>query len=461
MKFIDRRNRCNFSSGLATFFLTLTVGASAFAQFCDTLENRDCAAAPGCDTSEPDAFCDLSAASLACNANCDCCLCRQTLLGDIGGARTCLGSHGIAFDADLTQFYYGTVDGGLQREFRYAAHGDYVMNIDAHKLGSWEGLFIKLRAEHRFGESLADATGALLPANLLADLPAADSEALMLTNVLFTQMLSETFGVFAGKLDTLDGDLNAFAHGRGKAQFSNAAFVVTPIGLRTVVYSTLGAGFVILRDGEPFLTMSVLNASDTADTSGLEDLFEDGVVLVPELRLPTCFFGMPGHQLFGATWSSRDYASLQQNPVVILPNVPIQRQSDSWSLYWNFDQYFYVDPCNPQRGWGVFGRAGVADEGTNPIASFLSFGVGGASLVPCRETDTFGAGWYYSETSTDLLPALQSRLGQLGDGQGIELFYSAQITPWFNLTADLQVIEPARQAVDTALLAGLRANMSF
>ena len=64
---------------------------------------------------------------------------------------------------------------------------------------------------------------------MIADLPVYDSEEVYLTNVLLTQELTDAFSVFAGKMDTLDGDMNAFAHGRGKTQFSNMGFVFNPI----------------------------------------------------------------------------------------------------------------------------------------------------------------------------------------------------------------------------------------
>ena len=104
-----------------------------------------------------------------------------------------------------------------------------------------------------------------------------------MTNLLFTQALSESFALYAGKLDTLDGDMNAFAHGRGIRLFSNAAFVVNPIGLRTVAYSTLGTGFVFLKDLEPIYNFLVLNASDTTETDGLSELFSKGAVISQEL----------------------------------------------------------------------------------------------------------------------------------------------------------------------------------
>jgi porin len=45
-------------------------------------------------------------------------------------------------------------------------------------------------------------------------------------------------------------------------------------------------------------------------------------------------------------------------------------------------------------------------------------------------------------------------------GQGVELFYNAEIRPWFHVTADVQLIDPAR-AVSDALLFGLRAKIDL
>ncbi|MCA9149486.1 MAG: hypothetical protein KDA92_09315, partial [Planctomycetales bacterium] len=243
------------------------------------------------------------------------CWCSRTkLTGDWHGARTSLAANGVLVDADSTLFYSGVTSGGVSRDFAFAGHNDYVVNMDMDKLAGRKGLFVKLRAEHRYGQSLVESVGALLPTAVSADLPVADSQNVYLTNVLFTQALSESFAVFAGKMDTLDGDLNAFAHGRGKKQFSNVAFVATPIALRSVPYSTLGAGFVILDEGEPILTYTILNPTDTTKTSGFDELFEEGVTMVLEGRVPTNFFNLPGHQLLAGTWSSREYIALGQDP---------------------------------------------------------------------------------------------------------------------------------------------------
>lgn len=372
-----------------------------------------------------------------------------------------LKESGITFDNNLTSFYYGVAGGGETQEFRYAGHGDYLMNADLMKMGGPPGLFLKIRAEHRMGESIGEPAGSLLPPVLASDLPTPETRDLYLTNVLFTQAFSENFAVFAGKLDTLDGDLNAFASGRGITQFSNSAFVITPIGLRTIAYSTLGTGFVVLDEGEPVFTFLVLNARESVRNSGFDELFADGVVLSPELRIATDFFQMPGHQLFGGTWSSRNYVALDQDPRILLPNVPIDRADDSWSLYWNMDQYLVVDPCNPKRGWGVFARAGIADPATNPIANFLSAGFGGNSRVFGRDADTFGIGWFYAGTSNDLSPALATALGGVGNSQGGEIFHNFAVNSRLSITWDGQVLLPARESIDYTLVTGVRANLRF
>ena len=368
--------------------------------------------------------------------------------------------NGITFSNNLTQFYFGTVSGGLDQTDRYGGHGDYVANMDLGKLGVHEGLFLKLRAEHRFGRSIGEPAGVLFPPTLATELPVADSRDLFLTNVLFTQFLTQRLAVYAGKLDTLDGDANAYASGRGITQFSNVAFIANPIALRTIPYASLGCGFVVLgEEGEPLLNFLVINPTDTADSSGFDELFSEGVALSAEFRFATPLVGKPGHQLFAGTWSSREFVSLGQDPRIILPDVNIARADGSWSLYWNTDQALWVDPSDETRHWGYFARAGVADESTNPVRYLLSVGLGGAS--PLRRDDTFGVGYFYSGTSDELGPVIESALGPIEDGQGVEAFHRTQLTESVSVTPDFQWLSQARRQLPDAYVLGLRMNIAF
>lgn len=423
-----------------------------------------CAAIPGC-TGMP---CSSDGCGLPCGPDsctgigCDACEPQcwwqsSTLTGNWGGVRTDLQDSGVTFKGDVTQFYYGVTSGGTQQQFAYSGHGDYVVNIDGGKAGIQEGLFIKLRAEHRFGETISTSTGALLPATILPELPVPSSDQIFLTNVLFTQMLSEKFGIFFGKMDMLDGDSNAYASGRGKTQFSNIGFVVNPVLLRLVPYSTLAAGYVYLHNGQPMLTFSVLNPLDSTTSSGFEKLFTTGAVIASELKLPTYFLEKSGHFTLGGVVNTRRFTSLGQDPRILTGDVPIATQNGSWGAYANFDQTLVNYGNDPTRGWGLFGRAGVGDAQTNPLAYFLSLGIGGNSPLTSRKNDTFGLGYYYLGASSQLGPIL----GNLGDGHAYEAFYNLQVTPSFNLTTDFQVISPGRDNIDTALVVGLRANIAL
>jgi porin len=220
---------------------------------------------------------------------------------------------------------------------------------------------------------------------------------------------------------------------------------------------------MLVKDQQAWLNVTVLNATDTTKTAGFNELFKNGMAVSPEMRLPTRFFDLPGHQLIGATWNSKDFLALGQDPRFDISSsaIPLEKRQSAWSVYWNFDQYVSVDPHNASRGWGIFGRAGFADKRANPLHWIVSAGIGGNSPIPGRGADTFGIGWYYAKPSSELGRLAQSILGPVGAGQGAELFYNIAATPWLHLTPDLQILKPAVERVDTAVVLGVRAKADF
>ena len=120
---------------------------------------------------------------------------------------------------------------------------------------------------------------------------------------------------------------------------------------------------------------------------------------------------------------------------------------DSYTLYYNFDQYVKVYSDSPRRGWGFFGRLSISDGNPTPYRSFFSVGIGGYNPSRTRPDDRFGLGWYYLDTSDEFGPVPQALFGPR-DGHGLELFYNIQVTPWLNITPDLQYIHPGASWVD-------------
>ncbi len=408
---------------------------------------------------------------------------RPALTGDWFGWRKKLIDKGVRFDIDVIQTYQGVVGGGNRHRWQYGGSLDIGIDVDTGKLGLWPGGLLHVRAETQFGQSINGYTGSILSSNTDSLFPLVDQHEMMLPTVVYTQFLAEWLAVFVGKLDTLDGDGNHFASARGKDQFVGQNFVLNPTTLRTIPYSGLGGGVMILlpslwgegKDPITF-TYSVMDAEGQPNVSGFRDAFSGGTAMAWELRVPTEFFGMPGSQLGGATYSTRNFRSLDQDPRFLLGEMlglgpfPQNMEGDSYSLYYNFHQYVWVKPDQERessgvspatkllQGIGIFGRFGYADPNTSPIAAFYSFGVAGRGLVPGRENDTFGVGVFYVDISKKLPDLL---LRRFGDSRGVEAYYNIEVTPWLHITPNLQIIDPSNKRTDPATVMGVRAKFSF
>jgi porin len=74
-------------------------------------------------------------------------------------------------------------------------------------------------------------------------------------------------------------------------------------------------------------------------------------------------------------------------------------------------------------------------------------------IIPTREKDQFGIGYYYLKFSGDIPQSLRRRLS-FDHEQGAELFYNVGVFPWFHVTPDLQFISPSRKTLGTLLNSG-------
>ena len=120
---------------------------------------------------------------------------------------------------------------------------------------------------------------------------------------------------------------------------------------------------------------------------------------------------------------------------------------------------------------GIFGRVGASDGNPNPMEYFYSIGFGGKGFLSQRPNDGFGVGYYYLDINSPKLTGPLMTRSVLRDEQGIEAYYNIGITPWMQLTPDIQVIKGAqeyertdllvKQEIDTTVALGLRLQMIF
>ncbi|QDV24193.1 carbohydrate porin [Aureliella helgolandensis] len=436
--------------------LLLTLGLFIGVQVCLS------ACLPQQAAAQCDASCDSLFNAPVCGSSC---WERSTLSGDWCGLRSCFEEKGYTWNISNTNFYSDITSGGLDETSRYRGRVDMFLNIDGKKVGLWDGLTINLHGESVFGSSINQFSGTLLPVSVAQILPDGNRDVTALTNVTFTQALSESVLVQAGKINTLDGFVQPFTGGaNGQDGFQNLALCFNPVLVTAFPYSSFGAGMVVLDENqEAVFSAFVYDANNTPTVSGFDTFFDNGVSLFASATLPTKLMNKPGHQMVYGLYSSGTYNSLDPNPYfdpgqgVVLANPD---KTGSWLLAYAFDQALYVSPDDPTRSWGVFGNVGIADDNPNPFNWAANIGVGGSNPIGNRPQDTFGIGYFYAGVS-EPLKQLAPILLPLQDEQGVEMFYNVGVPPWCHVTADLQVVEPARSRVDTMVMFGLRAKFDL
>ena len=426
---------------------------------------------------------------------------RPRLTGDWFGLRDEMGKKGIVLDLDLLQFPQGVMTGGRDTAAEYSGLAEYTLNVDSQKLGLWPGGFLKVMAMTSYGDNVNKASGAFVPPNILSILPQPGETTSALMNLTFMQFLSPKFGIVVGKLYTLGGDANAFAHDiRSTFLYTGLDFNLT---LALVPFSAYGGSLVFLPWQGATFTVAVIDPNGTATNNDISEAFSTGVLVNAEGRVTIKPFGLVGHQLLGMVWSNKERRSLQQDPdnlarflldtrfprlsdpgpilgaiqgrffpAPLVPAQQVNTTANTWSVYYNFDQFLWSPEGQPDKGIGAFFRFGISDGIANPVKYAYNVGLGGKGIVPGRPRDTFGIGWARTQMSSDFVPFLRQRLNLgLDKEDAVEMYYNFSVTKWLNATLDLQVIDPALnkfldssgrlQNMNTSVVGGLRIYSRF
>jgi porin len=190
-------------------------------------------------------------------------------------------------------------------------------------------------------------------------------------------------------------------------------------------------------------------------------------LLTGSIRVPVTPFELEGTQVLGGNWSSRHYTALDPSSWVNVPGQGLVagEESGSWAVYYNFDQYLWINSANTNTWLGLFGMSGLSDGNPNPIRWNATIGLGAGGLIPGREGDTLGLAYFHMGVSSEFKELLGGPLVPPGlaqrDEQGVELYYNAALTPWCHLSADLQIVTPSTRDLDTTVLAGGRLKIDF
>jgi len=232
-------------------------------------------------------------------------------------------------------------------------------------------------------------------------------------------------------------------------------------------YSTLAIGGIWAPSPQVNVSTFLMNTADASTSSGFDDV-GDGTSWWTSADLQYRLGALPGGVGMGAIYAfDGDFAEIGGLYIDRGVGLSLDRKSSAWAFHASGWQYLVTEDPAPDvinlddgrqdlQGIGAFLMLGVADRGTNPVSWSLSVGLGGKGLIPGRDLDTAGLGYFYNSLQDPRTIALD-RLS--GTTQGFEVYYDIAIARSVALSLDLQWTKSAFSQVDDAVILGVRLDI--
>ena len=397
---------------------------------------------------------------------------RARLTGDWGDLRQDWAERGITMTVDWYQSYQDLVNGGRTDTSASSANLDYRLNLDLMRMGVVPGALVSVRGQSRFGDTVNGASGLLLPVNTYSSVPLTSDPGaevdIAVTELNWTQFLSDKVGLLAGKITTL-ATANEFLGGEGRSQFMNFQLSFPAVVAQVSPYSTLAVGALGMPNPDWTVSTFLMNLEDASTSSGFDDI-GDGTTWATTIDYLGSVKELPGgwslgmYYAFDAEFGKVDGLNIDPGS----GEISMSTESEAWALSWGGWQYLLaeqgaetVDPRNGRQdlqGLGLSVMAGLADDDTNPVSWALAFALSGRGSIPGRDDDTWGAGYFYNDLQ-DL--DLSAAIALDNSTQGLEVYYDIQIFKSTSLTLDAQWTESAVASVADATILGARLNVAF
>jgi porin len=336
---------------------------------------------------------------------------RANLTGDWGGVRQDWADRGVTMAFDWYQAYQDISDGGLKEGSENSTNLDYRLTLDLMRMGLVPGALVRVRGQSRFGDTVNDNSGVLLPVNMYSTFPFSSDDDedvnFAITELNWLQFLSDQFGLLAGKITTL-ATTNEFMGGEGRSQFMNFQLSFSAAIAQLAPYSTLAVSAIWMPSPSWSVTTTLMNLKDASATSGFDDI-GDGTTWATTAGYQTSLNKLPGGGSMSFYYGfDADFAEIRGVPIGPGSDGASRgSKSEAWASSWNGWQYIYVennsgavDPGNGRQdleGLGLFAQVGIADKDTNPITWSLSIGLSGRGTIPGRDADTWGVGYFYND----------------------------------------------------------------
>jgi len=399
--------------------------------------------------------------------------------GTWGGARTQLEAFGItpslAYTTDLMAVRNGNAGSG--DGFDYAGRFDAALGFDFEKLFGIAGMSLYASAAWPSGSDLSERQ----VGNIFAVQQVYTGQNIRLAQLYLQQnAFDDQFTFKIGRLTTEDDFLASDIY----TNYVNGGINGVPSnipdgnsGFTTAPFAQWGLVGAVEPIESLRFALGVYNADDDANRDtrhGVDFHFEpsDGVLAIGEVAYswnqpvevpeqgaaaeahqppqdaePATGPGLPGMTKFGLLYQSGDRDDLGNE----------DRQKDgSPGFYVSGEQMVYREGEEGDQGltpWAVLTY--LPRESINEIPVFFGAGLVYKGLIPTRDDDNAAIGFFYGKLSNDL--------EQTGSEKVLEVAYTAQLTPWFYVRPDLQLVfDPSGVgSAGTAVVGGAEIGIVF
>lgn len=362
------------------------------------------------------------------------------LTGNWGGYRQKLEDSGIDIGLTWQSLYQQNYRGGLNTHnaLRYTDSYDLAVELDFEKLGLIPGGSFYLKAKGGSNMSLnADEVGALN--NVNAD--PYESSIFVRKWWYRQQFFDDRIDIRVGRIQTHKDlfDTSIYANHEDEDFLNRGSFrnhLIThdaAIGAFARVWATDWL-YVQAAALDAQVESRTRTGFDTAfhDEDWFYGLFELG--LSPEWE--TAKGKMPGHYRVGCWYDPLPKEVFQDD---LDGERPPKFETQDVGFYLGLDQMVWKenDKADDKQGLGVFARYGGAHGSVNEAAHYWQAGVSRKGLIPTRDQDVTA----FAFTQLIMSRPYRDHVEPRADRESVyEWYYLIQVTPWFTITPDIQLI---------------------
>ncbi len=375
---------------------------------------------------------------------------RGFLLGDPGGVRSKVSGKGVRVEGQVTADYSRVFDGGADpggSVFRTLFEAG--LSLETEPLVGLRGGMLLIRFVNQNGRDGSESVGDF---QVYSNIDEANFTAIY--EWFYEQeLLDGRLRIKVGKVDANE-EFAYVEHG--------GEFIHSSPGFSPTIQS-----FPSYPDPATSVNVFVVPSDTMYAAFGLYDgALQEGIAT--GRRGPSTFFGEPDDlfliaeagMTYGEDWRPGRVGAGVWRHTGTFERFDGGREGSASGYYIVFDQVLYRhNPSDPDdaREVGMFAQYGWADPRVSEVEHHVGMGAQWTGPFPRRDADVAGVMASYVHFS-DKPGSAFIEAGELA----IEVFYKAQITPWFGFKPDLQFIaNPGGQELPDAWVGTLRAELAF